>query len=198
MQGLLETHPGLIALQIVYEREVWNCTRCPLHERRQRVMFGNGQTEHPDVAFIGERPTVAEELGKQLFAGENAALLRRGLDVLKLDSDRMYFLHAVCCRPRAKQVATNAELAACNPIMRSQVLAVQPKLIVCLGKSSAQSLLGTDLDLSELRGKWHKFDRFDVRVTYALDQVVDGNEEIKSAFWIDLKAVKKRLKDGRS
>ncbi len=196
MQDLLDSFPGLVALQQVYEQRVYGCARCELHTTRKRLMFGYGWSENPLIAFIGERPTTAEEINNTLFSGENMEVLRRGFDALKLDPARMYFLHAVCCKPPSKRCTSKSELEACWPNMAAQLLAVQPRVIMCLGERAAQSLLKTDLPLSGLRGKWHTFDHFDVRSSYALDQVIEGPEEIKIKFWDDLREVEKRARDG--
>jgi DNA polymerase len=196
MGDLLDSFPGLVALQHVYEERVYGCTRCELHKTRKRLMFGFGWSESPLIAFVGERPSAAEELNNALFSGENMELLRRGLDVLKLDASKMYYLHAVCCKPPSKRCASKSELQSCWPNMASQLLAVQPKVIMCLGERAAQSLLKTDLDLPSLRGKWHTFDRFDVRSSYALDQVIEGPEKIKVEFWNDLQEVERRTRNG--
>lgn len=169
--------PGLHALQSVYESHVHDCTRCDRSQTRKQVLFGQGWPERPALFLLGGAPTLAQELRRSPYAGEGGAFLRQALgDVV----DRVYYAHVVCCR--SKKQVTGKELEACFPVVLSQVIATQPKSILCLGDTPTRSLLKTDRTASELRGRWHLFEGCPVLTTHGLSEITQGCPQKKAEF----------------
>jgi uracil-DNA glycosylase family 4 len=188
LERRLEPFPGLRALRDLYEAKAYSCTLCPRSRARKRVVFGVGWPERPHVLFASASPTLAQELSFDFLVGEQGELLRKGIDVLGLDSSKLYYLNVLCCR--ARWTATAVEVEACRPIAVEQVRAVRPACVFCMGDTAARSLLGSEVPAVEMRGRWHTMgETVPVRVSHSLKRVAEGGSAIKQEFWDDLRSI---------
>lgn len=188
----LERFPGLVALGVVYENFVEDCTKCALHECRTQIVFGTGLTEEPLIAFVGEGPGQEEDEQGLPFVGPSGQLLTKMIEAMKLTRHEVYLCNAVACRPPGNRTPSKAELKACWPVMASQLKAVRPKVIVALGSTAARQVLQTDRGVDDLRRKWHAWDGVPVRVTYHPAYLL-RNPSMKTRAWTDLKVVLAKL-----
>src|SRR5216110_2857550 len=138
------------------------CTACPLHETGTQTVFGEG-TSKAEVVFVGEQPGDKEDLQGRPFVGPAGALLDKALEEAGIDRSKVYVTNVVKhfkWEPRGKRrihKKPNArEITACRPWLEAEIALVKPKVIVCLGATAAQALLGPKFRVSKQRGEFIK------------------------------------------
>ena len=134
---------------------------CMLRATATRLVFADGNPQ-ARVMFVGEAPGRDEDIAGLPFVGRSGKLLDRMMAAIGLDRAQAYIANVVPWRPPGNRAPTLQETAICLPFVRRQIQLVAPKLLVCLGGSSAQTLLGLKDGITRTRGQW-----FD----YALDGV---------------------------
>ena len=129
-----------------------NCTRCHLTETRHNVVFGVGP-EKAEVMFIGEGPGENEDLKGEPFVGRAGQLLDKFLTAIDLDRTKVYIANMVKCRPPKNRDPKPEEQEACIGYLREQVRIIRPKIIVCLGRISAQRLIDPSFKVTVQHGE---------------------------------------------
>lgn len=182
----MDENIGKVALQTVWEQKVKDCTRCRLHEARNSVVFGIGNTEAPDFLFLGEGPGAQEDAKGEPFVGPAGNLLDKILKAMGITREQVYICNVVACRPPGNRDPKPDELEACTPTWTSQIIAVRPKMIVALGKVSGNVLLGTSGQaIVQMRKKIHTWNKLPVQVTYHPAGML-RNPSYKQPAWADL------------
>ena len=121
------------------------CRKCGLCETRSNVVVGVGNP-NADVLFIGEGPGENEDLQGEPFVGRGGKLLDKMLTAVDLDRNKnIYIANIVKCRPPHNRDPKPEEQEQCIDWLRNQVKLIKPKIIVCLGRISAQKLIKPDL-----------------------------------------------------
>lgn len=115
--------------------EVRACTRCRLHQTRTNAVPGEGDPE-TEVVFVGEGPGRDEDAQGRPFVGESGRLLTRLIASLGWGRDEVYITNVVKCRPPGNRDPQPDEMAACAPYLHRQLEALDPALIVTLGRFS--------------------------------------------------------------
>ena len=132
-----------------------NCTKCALHETRNSVVFGVGNTD-ADLMFIGEAPGADEDTQGEPFVGRAGQLLTQIIEAgMKLKRADVYIANILKCRPPGNRNPETLEVETCNPYLIRQIELIQPKVIVALGSFAAQMLLDTKTGITRLRGEFH-------------------------------------------
>jgi DNA polymerase len=170
-----------------------DCTRCPLHEGRTKIVFGDGNP-NAEILFVGEGPGEQEDLSGLPFVGRAGELLTRMIEAgLQIPRASVYIANAVKCRPPGNRTPLPNEVAACREFLDGQIDAIRPKVIVALGKPATSLLLGRDVAISRVRGSWHDYRGIPVMPTYhpafLLRQYTPENRRL---VWEDLKAALER------
>src|SRR5260221_14558019 len=136
-----------------------HCTACPLHARATQTVFGEGPEDAP-LMLVGEQPGDQEDRVDHPFAGPAGQLLDRCLAAAGLDRGKAYVTNVVKhfkWIPRGKRRIhgkPNArEIQACKPWLEAEIAVVKPKVLVCLGATAAQALLGPSFRVSRDRGR---------------------------------------------
>lgn len=137
-----------------------HCRACPLWEKGTQTVFGAGPVE-ASVLLVGEQPGNDEDLAGKPFVGPAGKLLDRALAEAGIDRAEVYVTNAVKhfkWEPRGKRrlhKKPNArEIAACRPWLELELATVKPRILICLGATAAQSLLGRTFKVSERHGQW--------------------------------------------
>jgi DNA polymerase len=135
------------------------CKGCPLYQRATQTVFGEGKAR-ARMILIGEQPGDREDIEGKPFVGPAGLLLDRCLDEAGINRDEVYVTNAVKhfkWEPRGKRrihkKPSLREIAACRPWFDAEVEAVKSELIVCLGATAAQALLGSAFRVTQNRGK---------------------------------------------
>jgi len=174
--------------------DLGECTRCPLHETRSAIVFGEGNPR-ARIMFIGEAPGADEDRGGRPFVGRAGQLLTKMIHAMGLDRSDVYIANIVKCRPPGDRDPQPVEISTCFPFLEAQIEAVKPEAIVALGEIAVTALLGGQVPLSDVRGKFHELNGIPVMPTYhpwfLLRQEPDRSA--KAEAWSDLKQVMARL-----
>ena len=153
-------------------------------------MLGSGQCSGPIVAFVGEAPGETEDLTGIPFVGRAGMQLMRMIASMGLRREDVFLTNAVLCRPEENRTPTKPEMYACHPFLTTQLSAVAPRAIVCLGKVAAATLLQDGRAVEHLRGQWFAWDGIPVRVTYHPSFLIrPEGEGYRAHTWLDLQAV---------
>jgi DNA polymerase len=130
------------------------CRRCGLADGRQQVVVGRGNPR-ARLLLIGEAPGAQEDLEGLPFVGRSGQLLDRLLQSAGFDSNReAYICNVVKCRPPDNRKPSAAELAACRPWLEQQIALVDAPLVLLVGASALQGVLGIKGGITSLRGQW--------------------------------------------
>jgi uracil-DNA glycosylase family 4 len=174
--------------------EVDACTRCQLSMNRTRTVPGEGSPD-PPVLFVGEGPGEEEDRTGRPFVGAAGKYLDKWIAAAGLDRGRCFIANCVKCRPPQNREPHPDELGACLPYLERQVAALAPRVIVCLGRIAAQTLLGTTTGVGALRGKVHDRKGIPLVATYHPSAVL-RDQSLRAPVWEDLKRLKGLLADG--
>jgi uracil-DNA glycosylase len=145
------TQPGWAEL----ERAVKSCTLCPLHKTRTQAVFGVGNRA-AQWMVIGEAPGADEDRQGEPFVGRAGQLLNSMLKAIGLPREQVFIANILKSRPPNNRDPKPEEVQACIPYLFRQIELVNPKLILCVGRIAAQTLLETDTPIGKLRGQLHR------------------------------------------
>ena len=137
------------------------CMGCDLYKDATQTVFGEGRVRASEVMFVGEQPGDEEDLAGHPFVGPAGRLLDKALIEAGIDRDLTYVTNVVKhfkWKPRGKrrihEKPRAAEIRACEPWLAAELEVVHPNILVCLGATAAQALLGKDFRVTQMRGKW--------------------------------------------
>jgi DNA polymerase len=140
--------------------EAAGCRRCPLWQTGTQVVFGEGGAR-PKVVFVGEQPGDQEDLAGRPFVGPAGRVLDDALEQAGIDRSAAYVTNAVKHfkwtargKRRIHQKPNAAEIAACRIWLDAELEAIRPRVLVCLGATAAQALLGRQFRVTQQRGTW--------------------------------------------
>ncbi len=134
---------------------VRGCTLCPLHVSRTQSVFGVGNRS-ADWMVIGEAPGMEEDRQGEPFVGRAGQLLNSMLKAIGLQREQVFIANILKSRPPNNRDPRPEEVRACIPYLFRQIELVNPKLILCVGRIAAQTLLETQTPIGKLRGKLHR------------------------------------------
>ncbi len=186
LRSMVETHPVCLA---------------QLRPGKQ-ALLGAGALD-ARIFFISEAPEAEEEDGGQSLAGPAGELLAKMIGGMGLKREEVFVANAVCWRPhwplagggeQGSRSPTTEEMSFCLPFLRAAIEVVQPDLLVVLGGTAAQGLLGDKFTtLAAVRSKWHEFAGRPLMVTYHPSYLLRSNSKrSKRAVWEDLLQVMER------
>jgi DNA polymerase len=182
------------------------CRGCPLYQTGTQTVFGEGLVE-AKVMFVGEQPGDREDRAGKPFVGPAGRVLDQALQEVGIDRSEVYVTNAVKhfkWKPRGTRrihAKPNArEMAACKPWLMAELQVVKPTMIVCLGATAAQALMGKDFKITKERGKVIKDTAYApwLMATYhpsAILRMPDAaaREQAMRDFVSDIRKVKQRI-----
>ena len=167
------------------KQQVRDCNACKLRAGCTQTVFGAGD-EQADWLFVGEGPGADEDAQGEPFVGQAGKLLDNMLLSIKLRRGKnVYIANIVKCRPPGNRTPEAGEIAACLPYLQRQIELLKPRLIVALGKTAANALLGKDVALGSLRGVLHDYRGVPLLITYHPAYLLRSPME-KAKAWQDL------------
>jgi len=135
-----------------------DCTACDLYKRATQTVFGEGAA-HANLMLVGEQPGDAEDVSGHPFVGPAGKVLDRALAEAGIDRAQVYVTNVVKhfkWEPRGKkrihQKPDSSEISACRPWLDAELALIRPKVLVCLGATAAQALLGSSFRVTKSRG----------------------------------------------
>ena len=153
---LVPPHPTLGSLR----QAAAGCTACDLYKTATQTVFGDGEPG-ARVMFVGEQPGDREDLAGEPFVGPAGRVLDEGLDAAGIDRRQAYVTNVVKHfkweargKRRIHKKPNALEITACRPWLDAELDAVGPEVVVCLGATAAQALLGRDFRITKQRGQF--------------------------------------------
>jgi DNA polymerase len=148
------------------------CTNCPnLVSSRTQTVFGVGNPD-ADLMFVGEAPGADEDEQGEPFVGRAGQLLTKIIKAMGYERGDVYIANILKCRPDMPRGSTGnrpptlAEMETCKPYLLEQIAVIQPKVMVALGATAVEGLLGFRSSMRDLRGRWHDVDGTPLMITY--------------------------------
>ena len=135
------------------------CRACPLYANATQAVFGEGPARAP-IVLIGEQPGNEEDLAGHPFVGPAGAVLEKALAAARIDRKSVYVTNAVkhfSWEPRGKRRIHKkprvSEIKACHPWLGAELTRIKPAVIVCMGTTAVQSLLGPKVTIGSAKGQ---------------------------------------------
>jgi len=197
--GLAIESPGhalgdeLLALRTLDEvaeriRTTHCCVLCP---NRIKAVPGDGNPQ-ARLVLVGEGPGANEDAQGKPFVGQAGNLLNGILEAIEVPRESVYITNIVKCRPPQNRKPLPDEIAACIPYLHRQLEIIQPKVILALGSTAAEAMLGVRKSLGELRNKVHTYNGIPLVVTYHPAALL-RNPNWKKPTWDDVRIVRQLL-----
>jgi uracil-DNA glycosylase family protein len=182
------------------------CTACDLYKLGTQTVFGEG-VERAEVMFVGEQPGDREDIEGRPFVGPAGRLLDSALEEAGIDRTKVYVTNAVKhfkWEPKGKRrihkKPNGAEINACKPWLEAEIDRIRPRIVVALGATAAQALLGRDFRVSKQRGEffdWPSSDGVRVTATVHPSSILRAPDDARAAeiaeFTRDLASVAKLI-----
>lgn len=169
------------------------CRKCGLCDARTHTVPGEGAA-NARLVVVGEGPGRTEDETGRPFVGRAGELLTKILAAIELPREQVFICNIVKCRPPENRQPQFDEIAACLPYLYRQIELVNPKVILAMGNTAAQSLLSTKQSLGALRNHIHRFRGIPLVVTYHPAALL-RNPNWKRPTWDDVR-IAARLLDG--
>ena len=154
-EALIPHKPSLQSLRAAAAR----CTACPLYARATQTVFGEGPA-HASLMLVGEQPGDQEDREGRPFVGPAGKLLDHCMAEAGLDRSEAYVTNAVKHfkwvargKRRIHSKPNSMEIKACKPWLEAEIATIRPRVLVCMGATAAQSLLGSSFRVTQERGK---------------------------------------------
>ena len=184
------TLPIWDSLEAVAET-IRGCPKCFLAQGRTKTVPGEGNPT-AQLMLVGEGPGQTEDQTGRPFVGKAGELLNGILSAIELARDQVFIANIVKCRPPQNRKPLPDEIAACLPYLEAQIGLVRPKVLIALGATAAESLLGVKRSLTDLRGKVHSYRGIPLVVTYHPAALL-RNPNWKKPTWDDVRIARQLL-----
>jgi len=182
-----------------------SCRGCDLYQHATHIVFGEGPSD-AKVVMVGEQPGDEEDRKGHPFVGPSGRLLSKAMQEASLDREKVYVTNAVKHfkflergKRRIHAKPSGIEISACKPWLEAELDAIEPELIVCLGATAAQSLMGRTFRITAQRGKFfpHPWAKQIVATVHpsAILRVPERYDEEYALFVKDLRLIAAHLKE---
>tara|TARA_B100001123_G_C15277147_1_gene1012609 strand:+ start:721 stop:1425 length:705 start_codon:yes stop_codon:yes gene_type:complete len=169
---------------------------CELKKNATNLVFGDGNI-HSKIMIIGEGPGANEDIEGKPFVGRAGKLLDKMLEAIKLDRTKVYISNVVNYRPPANRKPTDLEIERYLPILIKHIEIINPKILVLLGSTALNALIGNEIVISKARGKWIQKEIGTLKLWIIASfhpAFLMRQPEQKKLSWIDLKMVRDKSK----
>jgi uracil-DNA glycosylase family 4 len=176
------------------------CVKCPhLAGSRKNVVFGVGSID-ASLMFVGEAPGADEDEQGEPFVGKAGQLLTRIIQTMGLTRETVYIANILKCRPDTpgqtdgNRKPTPEEMQTCIPYLHEQIDLIRPGVLVALGATAVEGLLGKTIGITRLRGQWREYRGIPLMPTYHPAYLLRNQAPVeKRRVWEDMLAVMERL-----
>ena len=172
------------------EETILGCQRCPLAQSRTHAVPGEGN-KNAELMFVGEAPGRDEDIQGRPFVGKAGQLLDKIIIAMKYKRENVYITNVVKCRPPGNRNPQENEIESCREYLLTQIDAIDPRVIVTLGRVAASFFIRSSLGMTALRGDFHDFQHIKVMPTFHPSYLIrnEGNINLKKMVWEDMKKV---------
>ncbi|MBR6050170.1 MAG: uracil-DNA glycosylase [Clostridia bacterium] len=172
------------------KNECGKCEKCALCKTRTNLVYGVGN-ERATLMFVGEAPGENEDKTGIPFVGAAGQLFDKYLISVGIRREDVYIANILKCRPPHNRDPLPEEEDACLPHLREQVKAIEPKIIVCLGRIAATRLISPDFKITRDHGKWFMRGDFGMCAVYHPSALLRDTSKRDEMMW-DMMDIKKK------
>lgn len=171
-----------------FRASICDCHKCPLGESRKNIVFGEG---NPDarLVFVGEAPGAEEDMQGRPFVGAAGQLLTKIIEAIKFRREDVFICNILKCRPPGNRDPEPSEIEQCEPYLIRQLEILKPAVICSLGKFATQTLLKSQVPISKLRGRVHRYHDIKLVPTFHPAALL-RNPSWKRQTWEDVQLVR--------
>jgi len=174
------------------KKSILSLNNCDLKRQAKNIVFNDGNP-NSKIMIIGEAPGANEDEEGLPFVGRAGALLDKMLAAIDLDRKKVYISNIINYRPPENRRPTDEEIKRYLPFITKHIEIISPKILVLLGSTAMNALIGNDFVISKMRGKWieKKFGncKTSVIITFHPAFLMRQPAQKKMA-WIDLKMIR--------
>ena len=170
---------------------------CELKKTATNIVFGNGNA-NAKLMIVGEGPGAQEDASSIPFVGRAGKLLDKMLESINLNRTKVYISNVVNYRPPSNRRPTEKEIARYLPYLKSHIEIINPKILILLGSTALNTIIGNDVVISRARGKWYQKEIGAVKpwiIASFHPAFLMRQPEQKKLAWIDLKMVRDKIKN---
>ena len=170
---------------------------CELKKTATNIVFGDGNA-NAKIMIIGEGPGAQEDADGMPFVGRAGKLLDKMLESIHLNRTKVYISNVVNYRPPSNRRPTEEEIARYLPYLRSHIEIINPKILILLGSTALNTIIGNEEAISRARGKWFQKEIGTVKpwiIASFHPAFLMRQPEQKKLAWIDLKMVRDKIKN---
>ena len=170
---------------------------CELKKNATNLVFGNGNI-NSKIMIIGEGPGAQEDAKGEPFVGRAGKLLDKMLEAIQLNRTKVYISNVVNYRPPANRRPTEEEIARYLPYLRTHIEIINPKILILLGSTALNAIIGNKEVISRARGKWLQKEIGTIKpwiIASFHPAFLMRQPEQKKLAWIDLKMVRDKIKN---
>ena len=174
------------------KKSIINQKNCNLQKKAKNIVFSDGNPKSK-IMLIGEAPGANEDQEGLPFVGRAGMLLDKMLAAIKLDRKNVYISNIINYRPPDNRRPTEEEIKQYLPFISKHIEIIKPKILVLLGSTAMNALIGKDIVISKMRGKWieKKFGNFKTSVIITFHPAFLMRQPAqKKMAWIDLKMIR--------
>ena len=177
------------------EKEINEIKECELKKNSNNLVFSDGDFNSP-VMIVGEGPGQREDEFGKPFVGEAGLLLNKMLNAINIDRNKIYITNVVNFRPPNNRKPEKSEINRYSYYLRKHISIINPKILILLGSTAMESLLGSNVKISKIRGTWKEIiinDKvYNSIVTFHPAYLLRQPDQKKYS-WLDLKEIKKKI-----
>ena len=174
---------------------ITNIKNCELKKNSTNIVFSDGNP-NAKIMIIGEGPGANEDLEGVPFIGKTGELLDKMLLSINLDRDNVYITNVVNYRPPENRNPNKEEISRYLPYLIKHIEIIDPKILILLGSTALNAIIGSDQIISDVRGKWieKKIGKCSTSIIVSFHPAfLMRQPNQKSMSWIDLKMIKKKF-----
>ena len=169
---------------------------CELKKNAKNLVFSDGNI-NAKIMIIGEGPGANEDIEGKPFVGRAGKLLDKMLSSINLDRTKVYISNVVNYRPPSNRKPTDVEIERYSPYLKSHIEIINPKILVLLGSTALNSLIGNEIVISKARGNWMQKEIGTAKpwvIASFHPAFLMRQPEQKKLAWIDLKMIRDKSK----
>ena len=176
------------------KKSIMNLKKCDLKKNAKNIVFSDGNPKSK-IMLIGEAPGANEDDEGLPFVGRAGMLLDKMLNAINLDRKKVYISNIINYRPPENRRPTDEEIKRYLPFITKHIEIINPKILVLLGSTAMNALIGNDVVISKMRGKWIEKEfgncKTSVIITFHPAFLMRQPAQKKMS-WIDLKMIREK------
>ena len=179
------------------KRSISNIKNCSLKSNATNIVFSDGNPKSK-IMVIGEAPGSNEDQEGLPFVGKAGTLLDKMLASINLDRKNVYISNIINYRPPENRRPTDEEMNRYLPFIKKHIEIIAPKILILLGSTAMNALIGSDVVISKVRGRWieKEFGQCKVSTIVSFHPAFLMRQPAQKAMsWIDLKMIRKKISD---